>query len=47
MYCPTDEIIGDFMTKPFQKKFWKFRKEIDYKELISFTPEGKDRSVFG
>ena len=26
-YCPTDEMIGDFMTKPLQgSKFMKFRK---------------------
>ena len=24
-YCPTDEMLGDFMTKPLQgEKFWKF-----------------------
>jgi hypothetical protein len=29
MYCPTDEMIGDFMTKPLQgKKFLKFREAI-------------------
>ena len=28
-YCPTDEMIGDFMTKPLQgSKFMKFRKII-------------------
>ena len=28
-YCPTDEMIGDFMTKPLQGlKFMKFRKII-------------------
>ena len=28
-YCPTDEMIGDFMTKPLQgSKFTKFRKII-------------------
>ena len=26
MYCPTDEMIADFFTKPLQgKKFFKFR----------------------
>ena len=29
MYCPTDERIGDFMTKPLQgSKFVKFQKAI-------------------
>jgi len=29
MYCPTDEMIGDFMTKSLQgKKFLKFREAI-------------------
>ena len=28
-YCPTDEMIGDFMTKPLQgSKLMKFRKII-------------------
>ena len=28
-YCPTDKMIGDFMTKPTQgKKFIEFRKNI-------------------
>ena len=28
-YCPTDEMLGDFLTKPLQgEKFWKFRKLI-------------------
>jgi len=28
-YCPIDEMIGDFMTKPFQgKKYLKFREAI-------------------
>ena len=28
-YCPTDKMIGDFMTKPTQgKKFIEFRKDI-------------------
>jgi len=29
IYCPTDEMIGDFMTKPLQgKKFLNFREAI-------------------
>ena len=28
-YCPTDEMVADFMSKPLQgEKFRKFRKEI-------------------
>ena len=28
-YCPTENMIGDYMTEPLQgEKFWKFRKSI-------------------
>jgi hypothetical protein len=42
-YCPTDEMMADYMTKPLQgKKFIKFRNEI-----MGFRPRvgGSDRSV--
>ncbi len=36
-FCPTDEMIADFMTKPLQgKKFFKFRKQImNLKDWVS------------
>jgi hypothetical protein len=29
VYCPTDDMVGDFHAKPLQgEKFWKFRNAI-------------------
>jgi hypothetical protein len=47
-YCPTSEMIGDFMTKPLQgKKFELFRDMIMGIKCVSSPPTaaGDDRSV--
>ena len=47
VYCPTGEMIADFMSKPLQGKlFEKFRDEILGIKPIEFRPaEAGDRSV--
>ena len=37
-YCPTDEMIGDYFTKPLQgEKFVKFREQIlNFKNRMNF-----------
>jgi hypothetical protein len=47
LYCPTDLMLADYMSKPLQGKlFSKFRRQIMGHDLISFPPaEENDRSV--
>ena len=56
-YCPTDEMIGDFFTKPVEgAKFWRFRNiimnsshdeygPVDVDELMAIHNEKNDKEV--
>ena len=46
VWCPTGDMIGDFMTKPLQGAlFWKFRDQIMGVIPAQDPGQGKDKKV--